>query len=35
LVLVEFAAGKSTTQHEATCGLAVVLPGGRRIEVHY
>ena len=28
---VELAARKSPTQH---CGLAVVLPGGRRIEVH-
>ena len=27
-------AKKSPTQHEASCGLAVVLPGGRRIEVH-
>jgi hypothetical protein len=25
---------KSLTQHESSCGLAVVLPGGRRIEVH-
>ncbi|HYW37780.1 MAG TPA: hypothetical protein VE957_06680 [Terriglobales bacterium] len=24
---------KSLTQHESSCGLAVVLPGGRRIEV--
>jgi hypothetical protein len=34
LVPVELAAKKSPTQHDATCGLAVVLPGGRRIEVH-
>ena len=34
LVKVELATKKSPTQHEATCGLAVVLPGGRRIEVH-
>ena len=34
LVPVEFAARKSPTQHEPSCGLAVVLPGGRRIEVH-
>ena len=33
LVKVELAAKKSATQHNATCGLAVVLPGGRRIEV--
>src|ERR1700687_2217380 len=32
LVPVELAAKKSPTQHDATCGLAVVLPGGRRIE---
>jgi len=25
---------KSLTQHESSRGLAVVLPGGRRIEVH-
>ena len=25
---------KSPKQHEPNCGLAVVLPGGRRIEVH-
>jgi hypothetical protein len=31
LVPVELAARKSPMQH---CGLAVVLPGGRRIEVH-
>jgi hypothetical protein len=34
LVPVELAAKKSPTQHGATCGLAVVLLGGRRIEVH-
>ena len=34
LVPVELTARKSLTQHEPSCGLAVVLPGGRRIEVH-
>jgi hypothetical protein len=34
LVPVELAAKKSPTQQESSCGLAVVLPGGRRIEVH-
>ena len=34
LVPVELAAKKSPTQHETSCGLAVVLAGGRRIEVH-
>jgi hypothetical protein len=34
LVPVELAARKSPAQHEPSCGLAVVLPGGRRIEVH-
>jgi hypothetical protein len=34
LVKVELAARKSPAQHESSCGLAVVLPGGRRIEVH-
>ena len=34
LVRVELDARKSLTQHEPSCGLAVVLPGGRRIEVH-
>ncbi len=34
LVRVELAARKSPTQHEPSCGLAVVLSGGRRIEVH-
>ena len=33
LVPVELAAKKSPTQHEPSCGLAVVLPGGYRIEV--
>src|SRR5271166_5144128 len=33
-VPVELAARKSPTQHEPSCGLAVVLSGGRRIEVH-
>ena len=31
---VELAARKSPKQYEASCGLAVVLQGGRRIEVH-
>jgi hypothetical protein len=34
LVPVELAAKKSATHHDATCGLAVVLLGGRRIEAH-
>ena len=34
LVPVELASRKSPTQHEPSCGLAVVLSGGRRIEVH-
>src|SRR5271165_5262584 len=34
LVPVELAARKSPTQHEPSCGLAVVLSGGRQIEVH-
>jgi hypothetical protein len=34
LVPVELPARKSPTQHEPSCGLAVVLSGGRRIEVH-
>jgi hypothetical protein len=34
LVPVELAARKSLTPQEPVCGLAVVLPGGRRIEVH-
>jgi len=31
---VELANKKSPMQHESSCGLAVVLSGGRRIEVH-
>ena len=34
LVPVELADRKSPTQHESSCSLAVVLPAGRRIEVH-
>ena len=34
LVPVELTVKKSRTQQEPSCGLAVVLPGGRRIEVH-
>jgi len=34
LVPVELAVRKSPTRQEPSCGLAVVLPGGRRIEVH-
>jgi hypothetical protein len=34
LVPVELDARKSPTQQKASCGLAVVLPGGHRIEVH-
>jgi hypothetical protein len=34
LVKVELATKKSPTPQEPSCGLAVVLPGGRRIEVH-
>ena len=34
LVPVELAVMKSPKQHEPSCGLAVVLTGGRRIEVH-
>jgi hypothetical protein len=34
LVSVEVAARGSPKQQELSCGLAVVLPGGRRIEVH-
>ena|SRR5689334_5736183 len=33
LVPVDLAAKKAPTQHKPSCGLAVVLPGGRRIEV--
>src|SRR5579863_3057433 len=32
LVPVELAARRSTKRHEPSCGLAVVLPGGHRIE---
>src|ERR1051326_4751782 len=31
LLKVELAANKSPTQQDATCGLAVVLPGGRQV----
>jgi hypothetical protein len=34
LVPVELAARRSPKQHEPSCGVAVLLPGGRRIEVH-
>ena len=34
LVPVELAAKNSPTQQETSCGLAVVLPRGHRIEVH-
>ena len=34
LVPVELAAKKSPTQPKPSCGLAVMLPGGRRIVVH-
>ena len=34
LLKVELAAKKWLTQHKPSCGLAVVLPGGRRIGVH-
>jgi hypothetical protein len=34
LVPVELAAKKSPTEPESNCGLVLVLPGGRRIEVH-
>ena len=34
MVPVELAARKSPTRQEPNCGLAVVLPRGRRIEVH-
>ena len=33
LVAVELALRRSPTEHEPSCGLAVVLGGGRRIEV--
>jgi len=35
LVPVELAARKSPKHHEQSCGLAVVLPAGWRIEVHH
>jgi hypothetical protein len=31
---VELAVRKSPAQNKPSCGLAVMLPGGRRIEVH-
>ena len=34
LMPVELAAKKSPTQHEASCGLSMVLSRGRRIEVY-
>jgi hypothetical protein len=34
LVPVDLVSKKSPTQHEPSCGLAVVLSGGHRIEVH-
>jgi hypothetical protein len=34
LVKVALAARKSPTQREASCGLAVLQPGGLRIEIH-
>ncbi len=34
LVPVELVARKSPKRHQPSCGLAVVLPGGRRIEAH-
>jgi hypothetical protein len=34
LVPVELVARKSPKRHESSCGLAVVLSGGRRVEVH-
>ena len=34
LVPVELTTRKARTQHESSCGLAVVLSAGRRIEVH-
>ncbi len=34
LVPVELTARKSPVPHESSCELAVVLSGGRRIEVH-
>jgi hypothetical protein len=34
LVAVELAVRKPPAEHRASCGLAVVLSGGRRMEVH-
>lgn len=34
LVAVELAVRKPPAEQQASCGLAVVLSGGRRIEVH-
>ena len=34
LVPVELAVKKPPTQHQLSCGLTVLLSGGRRIEVH-
>ncbi len=34
LVPVELTAKKSRAEYEPSCGLAVVLSGGRRVEVH-
>jgi hypothetical protein len=34
LVPVELATKRSAQEHKPSCGLAVVLSGGRRIEVH-
>jgi hypothetical protein len=34
LVPVELAARKSPARQEPSCGLAVLMPGGHRIEVH-
>ena len=33
-VPVELSAKRPPKQHEPSCGLVVVLPGGRRIEIH-
>jgi hypothetical protein len=33
-VAVELAIGKPPAEQQGSCGLAVVLSGGRRIEVH-
>ena len=34
LIPVELTSKKSSSQHQPNCSLAVVLSGGRRIEVH-